>query len=147
MSSGDVKGLIDSSETENVKVIGTCPCFSSIDGKPVCLNGDTIEDIDALGVHPEIIESSNGFSSWQEDGHLPLCHKAVHVNGSDEAVTCVTRQIPIRIRKRNLTKSDLSEALELFPSDMFSSEQELCTECLYNVIAATYEEDDSNSSM
>ncbi len=147
MSSGDVKGLIDSRETENVKVIGTCPCFSSMDGKSVCLNGDTIEDIDALGVHPEIIESSNGFSSCQADGQLPLCHKAVQVNGSDEAVTCVTRQILIKIRNRNLTKRDFSEVLELFPSDMFSSVQDVCTECLYKVIATTYEEDASNSSM
>ena len=65
MSSGDVEGLIDSQEDENVRVIGTCPCFSTIDGRPVYLNSEFIVDVDALSVHPDIIESTSGFSDQQ----------------------------------------------------------------------------------
>ncbi|MHA1908035.1 MAG: hypothetical protein ACW98Y_12120 [Candidatus Thorarchaeota archaeon] len=147
MSSGDVEGLIDSREDENIKVIGTCPCFSTIDGRPVCLNGDCIEDVDALSVHPEIIESTNGSSSQHGDGELPLCHMAVQINGSDERVICVSRQMPVKIRRQALTKNELTNALELFPTDMFSSEQDVCTECLYKVIAAPNEQIAANQSL
>ncbi len=136
MSSGDIEGLFESCEKSEVKVIGTCPCFWIMDGKPVCLNGESIEDIDALVVHPDIIEASSGLVSDQVRGELPLCHKAIQVSGIDDTFICVSRQIPVTIRKNTLTRRILTTALDLLPTNMFSSIEDVCTECLYKIISS-----------
>ncbi|MFW9849425.1 MAG: hypothetical protein ACFFF4_09800 [Candidatus Thorarchaeota archaeon] len=139
MSSGDIEKLFDSCERLEVKVIGTCPCFSILDGKPVCLIGESIVDVDVLVVHPDIIVASNEILSHQAHEKLPLCHKAIQVSGSDDSVICLSRQMPVKIRKNILTKRILMAALELFPSDMFSSIEDVCTECLYKLIISSLE--------
>jgi hypothetical protein len=110
-----------------------------MDGNPICLNGDTIEDVDALGVHPDIVKASDVFESQIQDGELPLCHKAVQVNGSDDPVICISKQIPVTIRSNVLTRRNLSNALELIPTDMHSSHDDVCTECLYKIVAASHD--------
>ena len=144
MSSGEIEELQNSGVTEQIEIIGTCPCFRSSDGENTCVNGNTIEEIEAIGVHPDLIMLSGDLIDQESESELPICYGCVQINHSDGQVQCVSRKKPIQIRNRLLEGRELKQALEIFPRDRYSTDQDVCASCLYKVLNASYEKDDGN---
>jgi len=146
LSSGEIKELQNSGATDQIEIVGTCPCFRSADGENTCVNGNTIEEIEAIGVHPDLIMLSNDLIDKENENELPLCYGCVQINHSDGLVQCVSRKKPIQIRNRLLEGRDLRQALEVFPRDRYSTDQDICATCLYIVLNASFEEEDGQFS-
>ena len=127
--------LVSSGDSETPSqcrnVIGTCPCLGYVDGIPVCLNGRSIQEVELFNIHPELIPTIGmDFSN-----SLPICYGCVRV-GENGVVHCASQGRPIIIRSQILTIESLEEALASFPRDMFTSEQDICSECLYKVLTS-----------
>ncbi len=130
MLSGDLEAI---SETENI--IGTCPCLGYVDGVPVCISGNKIEEVELFNVHPELISHISSSPSRAATVCLPLCFGCVRVDPNG-VVKCASQNKVITIRDHALTEMELIDAMNNFPRDMFTSEQDICTECLYKVLVS-----------
>lgn len=144
MSSGEIKKLQNSRVIEQYEIIGTCPCFKLIDGEATCINGDTIEEIEAIAVHPSLILFSEESFADETTNGLPMCYGCVQINQGNDHVLCISKGKPIRIRNRFLTGEDLKQALDAFPRDQHADHQDVCTTCLYKVLIGSYEKVDTN---
>lgn len=126
----------DSDKTSKMnEIIGTCPCLRYIDGLPVCICGDSLEEVELFNVHPDLSSQIGMGYQATTDSNPPMCLGCVRI-GLDGIVQCVSQDKPIIIRDKVLTASQLEEALDSFPHDMFSSEQDICNECLYKVLVS-----------
>jgi len=113
-------------------VIGTCPCFRYIDGVPVCLNGGSIEEVELFDIHPEIVDRLS-FMEIETQHQLPICYGCVRTD-DEGTVRCASQDNRIVIQNHDLLAIELEEALSNFPRDMFTTEQDICSECLYKVL-------------
>jgi len=120
------------SATNNV--IGTCPCLGFVDGVPVCLNGGSLEEVELFNIHPDLLESLSNDVTEKTDA-LPMCFGCVRVD-DDGFVRCASKETQIVIRDHELTFADLEVALENFPKDKYSSDHDICNECLYKVLTS-----------
>ncbi len=125
--------LVITSTTNNV--IGTCPCLGYVDGVPVCLNGGSLEEVELFNIHPDLLESLSNDAAEKTDNTLPMCFGCVRVD-DDGFVRCASQDTRVVIRDHELTVADLEVALENFPKDKYSSDQDICSECLYKVLTS-----------
>ncbi|MFW9918311.1 MAG: hypothetical protein ACFFED_01815 [Candidatus Thorarchaeota archaeon] len=99
------------------------------------MNGDTLEEIDIFSIHPDLVNRIGPNPSDFQSNCLPVCYGCVSV-GTDGKVLCASQKKQIIIRNRELSLKDLEDALDNFPRDMFTSEQDICNECLYKVLVS-----------
>ena len=125
------KNLVMTSLTNNV--IGTCPCLGFVDGIPVCLNGGSLEEVELFNIHPDLVQSLSGARAEISENDMPQCFGCVHADGAG-LIRCASKGSQIVIRGHELTLNDLEIALENFPRDRFSSDTDICNECLYKVL-------------
>ncbi|MDF1541034.1 MAG: hypothetical protein P1Q69_19210, partial [Candidatus Thorarchaeota archaeon] len=83
----------------------------------------------------------------ETEGEFPLCYGCVQFSQDDGQVQCVSRKIPIQIRTQPLKGSELKQAIEVFPRDRHSTDQDVCASCLYKVLNDSYEGEDGNLSL
>ena len=114
-------------------VIGTCPCLGFVDGVPVCLNGGSLEEVELFNIHPDLLESLSNDVSEITQNTLPVCFGCVRVD-DDGFVCCISQETQVTIRNHELTLTELEIALETFLKDKYSSDQDICNECLYKVL-------------
>jgi len=125
------KNIVMTSLTNNV--IGTCPCLGFVDGVAVCLNGGSLQEVELFNIHPDLLESLSNDASEKTDTALPMCFGCVRAD-EDGFVRCTSQGTKVIIRNHELTLADLNVALENFPKDRYSSDQDICNECLYKVL-------------
>ena len=130
VSSGDLERL-SRSET----ALAVCPCLGEVDGIPVCFNGDTIEEIDLLNLHPDLVCQMTDSTAQDENEALPICYGCVRID-STGIVKCGSRNRAITIRSRTLTADILEEALDNFPKNMYKAIEDICSSCLYKVLTS-----------
>lgn len=121
------------SATNNV--IGTCPCLGFVDGVAVCLNGGSLEEVEHFDIHPDLLGLLSNDASEGMDNTLTMCFGCVRVD-DDGFVRCASQETRVVIRNHELTSVDLETALETFPKDKYSSDQDICNECLYKVLTS-----------
>lgn len=112
----------------------SCPCFGTIDGDAVCLNGNDIELVNAINLDTDILERMVLHSSDETLGELPLCAMAVTIDEARGCVICASRGIVITLQNKELTPTELLMASEMFPDSIFTSKMDICNECLYKGI-------------
>jgi len=106
-----------------------------VDGVPVCLNGGSLEEVELFNIHPDLLESLSNDAAEKTDNTLPMCFGCVRVD-DDGFVRCASQDTRVVIRDHELTVADLEVALENFPKDKYSSDQDICSECLYKVLTS-----------
>ncbi|MHA1636502.1 MAG: hypothetical protein ACTSUB_00660 [Candidatus Thorarchaeota archaeon] len=114
-------------------VIGTCPCLGFVDGVPVCLNGGSLEEVELFNIHPDLLESLSNEDSEITENALPVCFGCVKVD-DDGFIRCTAQDTQVTIRNHEITLTELEAAMETFPKDKYSSDQDICNECLYKVL-------------
>ncbi len=130
MSSGDLERV-----SRGATVLAVCPCLGEIDGVSVCLNGDAIEEIDLLNLHPELVCQMTENHMQDSEDMLSICYGCVRVD-SEGFVRCGSMNNRITIRNRTLTADILEEALDNFPKSMYKTLEDVCSTCLYKIITS-----------
>jgi hypothetical protein len=116
----------------------SCPCFQIIDEEPCCINGAQMEPVEEVFVDPGFWCATK--TSENAVPEKPICCRAVLLDIEGNQVICLSQGVPIAIRGTPLRCAEFREVLDLFPADQYSSNMDICSECLYKLLASTLEQ-------
>jgi hypothetical protein len=126
---------------EGTELVKECPCFRVFEGENLCVNDNYLRKMVTIDVDTELIGSehiSKEFINSKANGD-DLCFCLAYL-GEDELYHCMSQQEDIKTRGQQVTKEEMQQALEILAPENAKFSSVLCSECLYNIIAALKEE-------
>jgi hypothetical protein len=119
-----------------VKLIRGCPCFKAFGDEKLCVNNDSVLEIDAIEIDPSIYPFHPNKESMEEeratDGNV--CYVSIYINYPDNKVYCISQGWVLRIHGKDVPAKDLEDAMQFLSTKEISSSAEICSECLYKFI-------------
>jgi len=120
---------------KEIRVYSFCPCFKDFEGELICLNNDSLNDVEHTIFAPDIlnrdasIESIKGYEI--SDGRT--CYSSVYTYGG--CTYCSSQGAKIRIHKTDIAASMLESAIKLYslgPTEITVD----CASCIYGILLA-----------
>ncbi|RDE15331.1 MAG: hypothetical protein C4K48_04620 [Candidatus Thorarchaeota archaeon] len=120
---------------KEIRVYGFCPCFKNFEGELICLNNDSLNDVEHTLFAPDILnrdaslESIKGFEI--SDGRT--CYSSVYTYGG--CTYCSSQGAKIRIHKTDIAANMLESAIKLYslgPTEITVD----CASCIYGILLA-----------
>ncbi len=129
-----VKDKIEPPKT--VRVIRGCPCFKVFGDEQLCVNDDTILELDVMEIDPSLF----GFNPTKESLEKEkankgnLCYLCIYANYPDNKVYCVSQGWNLRIHGKDVKADELKDAMKFLSTTDKSASAELCSDCLYKFL-------------
>ncbi len=121
---------------KSIRIVRGCPCFKVFGNERLCVNDDSVLEIDVIGVDPTLFEFHNDKTDMDseraEAGNI--CYCSVYINYPDNRVYCISQGWTIRIHNRDVRGQDLEDALQFLSTKDVSQSAEICSECLYKFL-------------
>ena len=119
-----------------IKLIRGCPCYKVFGDEKLCVNNDSVLEIDAIEIDPSIFSFHPDKDSMEEeratDGNV--CYASIFINYPDNKVYCISQGWILRIHGQDVPGNDLEDAMQFLSTKEISSSAEICSECLYKFI-------------
>lgn len=119
-----------------IKLIRGCPCYKVFGDEKLCVNNDSVLEIDAIEIDPSIFSFHYDKESMGEeratDGNV--CYASIFINYPDNKVYCISQGWVLRIHGKDVPGNDLEDAMQFLSTKEISSSAEICSECLYKFI-------------
>ncbi len=119
-----------------IKLIRGCPCYKVFGDEKLCVNNDSVLEIDAIEIDPSIFSFHYDKESMEEeratDGNV--CCASIFINYPDNKVYCISQGWVLRIHGKDVPGNDLEDAMQFLSTKEISSSAEICSECLYKFI-------------
>jgi hypothetical protein len=126
----------ETSKRGSIKLVRGCPCFKVFGDEKLCINDDSILEVDAMEVDPQVFAyraNRQGMLEEQaEDGNV--CYTSIYVNYPDNKVYCISQGWVLRIHGYDVPGNDLEDALQFLSTKDLAASAEICSECLYKFI-------------
>ena len=123
-------------QTSSIKLVRGCPCYKVFGDEKLCVNNDSVLEIDAIEIDPSIFSFHYNKDSMEEeqatDGNV--CYASIYVNYPDNKVYCISQGWVLRIHGQDVPGNDLEDAMQFLSTKEISSSAEICSECLYKFI-------------
>ncbi|TFG29703.1 hypothetical protein EU528_09280 [Candidatus Thorarchaeota archaeon] len=128
--------MLDEQETSTIKMVRGCPCFKVFGDEKLCVNNDSVLEIDALEVDPSLFSFRPDRESMKEEqaSEGNICYASIFVNYPDNKVYCISQGWVLRIHGKDVPGNDLEDALQFLSTKEASASAEICSECLYKFI-------------
>lgn len=119
-----------------IKLIRGCPCYKVFGDEKLCVNNDSVLEIDAIEIDPSIFSFHYDKDSMEEeratDGNV--CYASIFINYPDNKVYCISQGWILKIHGKDVPGNDLEDAMQFLSTKEISSSAEICSECLYKFI-------------
>ncbi|TFH03737.1 MAG: hypothetical protein E4H14_16185 [Candidatus Thorarchaeota archaeon] len=128
--------MLEEQETSSIKMVRGCPCFKVFGDEKLCVNDDSVLEIEAIEVDPSIFSFRPDKDSMKDEqaGEGNICYAAIFVNYPDNKVYCISQGWILRIHGKDVPGNDLEDALQFLSTKEASATAEICSECLYKFI-------------
>jgi hypothetical protein len=131
-----VFGTSEQEQKSSIKLVRGCPCYKVFGDEKLCVNNDSILEIEAIEIDPSIFSFHSDKDSLEEeratDGNV--CYAAIYINYPDNKVYCISQGWVLRIHDKDVPGNDLEDAMQFLSTKEISSSAEICSECLYKFI-------------
>ncbi len=123
-------------ETSSIKIVRGCPCFKVFGDEKLCVNDDSVLEVEAIEIDPSIFSFHTSKESMQEEkaGDGNICYASIYINYPDNRVYCISQGWILRIHGKDVPGDDLEDALQFLSTKEASASAEICSECLYKFI-------------
>lgn len=128
--------MIGEQETSSIKIVRGCPCFKVFGDEKLCVNDDSVLEVEAIEIDPSIFGFHASKESIQEEkaGDGNICYASIYINYPENKVYCISQGWVLRIHGKNVPGNDLEDALQFLSTKEASASAEICSECLYKFI-------------
>ena len=120
---------------KEVRIYNFCPCFKDFEGELICLNDDSLCDIEHSIFAADILNQKATLELVKQfemkDGHT--CYSSVYTY--DGHVYCSSQGDKIRIHNEDITANMLQQSIKLYalgPTEMDID----CASCIYGILLA-----------
>jgi hypothetical protein len=125
-------------------VYGFCPCFKDFEGELICLNNDSLNDIEHTIFAAEILNQDARLENIKRfeicDGRT--CYSSIYTHAGE--VFCSSQGFKIRLHKTDITAEMLESAIRLYalgPTEITVN----CASCIYGILLALVLTQDQSS--
>lgn len=120
---------------KEVRLYNFCPCFKDFEGELICLNDDTLCDIEHAIFAADILNQKATLDLVKQfetkDGHT--CYSSVYTY--DGHIYCASQGDKIRIHNEDITSDMLQQSIRLYalgPTEITVD----CASCIYGILLA-----------
>lgn len=123
-------------ETSAIKIVRGCPCFKVFGDEKLCVNDDSVLEIEAIEIDPSVFAFHTSKESITEEraSEGNICYASIFVNYPDNKVYCISQGWVLRIHGKDVPGNDLEDALQFLSTKEATASAEICSECLYKFI-------------
>ena len=120
---------------KEVTIYNFCPCFKDFEGELICLNDDSLCDIEHSIFAADILnqDASLELIKQFEVGDGKTCYSSIYTH--DGSVYCSSQGFKIRIHKEDITSDMLKQSIKLYalgPTEITVD----CASCIYGILLA-----------
>ena len=128
--------MLQEQDTSTIKIIRGCPCFKVFGNEKLCVNNDSVLEIEAIEIDPSFFSFRPDRESMLEEqaSEGNICYASIFVNYPDNKVYCISQGWILRIHGKDVPGNDLEDALQFLSTKEASASAEICSECLYKFI-------------
>ncbi|MHA2353323.1 MAG: hypothetical protein ACXAC0_01805 [Candidatus Thorarchaeota archaeon] len=123
-------------EESSIKLVRGCPCYKVFGDEKLCVNNDSVLEIDAIEIDPSIFSFRSDKESMEDerasDGNV--CYASIYINYPNNKVYCISQGWILRIHGQDVPGNDLEDAMQFLSTKEITSSAEICSECLYKFI-------------
>ena len=129
-------GTSKSEQASSIKLVRGCPCYKVFGDEKLCVNDDSVLEIDAIEIDPSIFSFHFDMDSMEEEraSESNVCYASIYINYPDNKVYCISQGWVLRIHGQDVPGNDLEDAMQFLSTKEISSSAEICSECLYKFI-------------
>ena len=129
-------GTSKSEQASSIKLVRGCPCYKVFGDEKLCVNDDSVLEIDAIEIDPSIFSFHFDKDSMEEEraSESNVCYASIYINYPDNKVYCISQGWVLRIHGQDVPGNDLEDAMQFLSTKEISSSAEICSECLYKFI-------------
>ena len=128
--------MLEEQESSTIKIVRGCPCFKVFGDEKLCVNNDSVLEIEAIEIDPSFFSFRPDRESMLEEqaSEGNICYASIFVNYPDNKVYCISQGWNLRIHGKDVPGNDLEDALQFLSTKEASASAEICSECLYKFI-------------
>jgi len=128
--------VLEEQEASTIKMVRGCPCFKVFGDEKLCVNDDSVLEIEVLEIDPSFFSFRPDRESMIEEqaSEGNICYAAIFVNYPDNKVYCISQGWELRIHGKDVPGNDLEDALQFLSTKEARASAEICSECLYKFI-------------
>ncbi|MFW9908764.1 MAG: hypothetical protein ACFFEF_09330 [Candidatus Thorarchaeota archaeon] len=128
--------MLEEQKESSIKMVRGCPCYKVFGDEKLCVNDDSVLEIEAIEIDPSIFGFHLDRESMKEeqatDGNV--CYASIFINYPDNKVYCISQGWVLRIHGKDVPGDDLEDALQFLSTKEATANAEICSECLYKFI-------------
>ncbi|MHA1964500.1 MAG: hypothetical protein ACW97G_07965 [Candidatus Thorarchaeota archaeon] len=120
---------------KEVTIYNFCPCFKDFEGELICLNNDSLSDIDHSIFAADVLNQGASLEMVKQfeapDGQT--CYSSIYTH--DGCVYCASQGFKIRIHKEDISEDMLLQSIRLYalgPTEITVD----CASCIYGILLA-----------
>jgi len=119
-----------------IRLVRGCPCLKVFGDEKLCVNDDSILELEVLEVDPGIFGLHEDKAAMDEElaAENDICYAAIYVNYPDNRVYCISQGWVLKIHGKDVPGGDLEDALQFLSTKDLTASAEICSECLYKFI-------------
>ncbi len=131
-----IGGSQDSDRQGTIKLIRGCPCFKVFGDEKLCVNDDSVLEVDVVDVDTSLF----GFARSKEDMDKErseddnICYASVYIDDITNRIYCISQGWVLRIHGRDVPASDIEDALQFMSTKDLTASMEICSDCIYKFI-------------
>ncbi|MBN2228789.1 MAG: hypothetical protein JW779_04275 [Candidatus Thorarchaeota archaeon] len=128
--------MLSDQESSSIKMVRGCPCYKVFGDEKLCVNDDSVLEIEAIEIDPSIFGFHRDKESMEEEqaSEGNVCYASIFINYPDNKVYCISQGWVLRIHGKDVPADDLEDALQFLSTKEATANAEICSECLYKFI-------------
>jgi hypothetical protein len=132
----NVFGTGEQEQKSSIKLVRGCPCYKVFGDEKLCVNNDSVLEIEAIEIDPSIFSFHYNKESMEEEKATEgnVCYASIYINYPNNKVYCISQGWVLRIHGKDVPGNDLEDAMQFLSTKEISSSAEICSECLYKFI-------------
>ncbi|TFG99189.1 hypothetical protein E4H12_03645 [Candidatus Thorarchaeota archaeon] len=125
--------MLEEQEASTIRIVRGCPCFKVFGDEKLCVNDDSVLEIDTIEVDPSLFSFRPNRESMVEEqaSQGNMCYASIFINYPDNKVYCISQGWVLRIHGKDIPGNDLEDALQFLSTKEASASAEVCSECIY----------------
>ena len=131
-----IGGSQSSDRQGTIRLIRGCPCFKVFGDEKLCVNDDSVLEVDVIDVDTSLFGLARSKEDMDEErsDEDSICYASVYIDEITNRVYCISQGWVLRIHGRDVPASDIEDALQFMSTKDLTASMEICSDCLYKFI-------------
>lgn len=119
-----------------IRLIRGCPCFKVFGDEKLCVNDDSVLEVDVIDVDTSLFGLARSKEDMDEERSEEdcICYASVYIDEITNRVYCISQGWVLRIHGRDVPANDIEDALQFMSTKDLTASMEICSDCLYKFI-------------